>query len=103
MYPGYFKTNFLLQGSLRTAADPIDAYTEARELEKIHNEQIIGNQPGDPEKAALAFIELAENENAPLHFFMGSDSISMAKSKIDLLNQELASKKSLVNQLTPRW
>ncbi|PMD85105.1 short-chain dehydrogenase/reductase, partial [Siphonobacter sp. BAB-5405] len=45
VYPGYFKTNFLLQGSLRTAAHPIADYTEARELETVHNEHISGNQP----------------------------------------------------------
>lgn len=74
VYPGYFKTNFLLQGSLRTAASPISEYKEARDLEVIHNEQIIGNQPGDPEKAAAALIQVAEMETKPLHLFLGSDS-----------------------------
>jgi NAD(P)-dependent dehydrogenase (short-subunit alcohol dehydrogenase family) len=89
VYPGYFKTNFLLQGSMRTAAHPIAAYTEARELETIHNEQIIGNQPGDPEKAAAAFIRVAEMENKPLHLFLGSDAFGMANSKIELLQNDL--------------
>ncbi|OOQ61687.1 SDR family NAD(P)-dependent oxidoreductase [Mucilaginibacter pedocola] len=89
VYPGYFKTNFLLQGSLRTAASPIADYTEARNLEVIHNEQIIGNQPGDPEKAAAAFIEVAEMEERPLHLFLGSDSFGMAHSKIEALQADL--------------
>ena len=89
VYPGYFKTNFLLQGSLLTAASPIAEYKEARELEVIHNEQIIGNQPGDPEKAAAAFIEVAEMENRPLHLFLGSDSFGMAHRKIEALQQDL--------------
>lgn len=63
VYPGYFKTNFLLQDSLHTAANPINDYKEARDLEVIHNEQVIGNQPGDPENAALAFIEVAEMQD----------------------------------------
>jgi NAD(P)-dependent dehydrogenase (short-subunit alcohol dehydrogenase family) len=33
VYPGYFKTNFLLKGSLRLAQNPIDEYKEARNLE----------------------------------------------------------------------
>ncbi|OZI05509.1 short-chain dehydrogenase/reductase [Siphonobacter sp. BAB-5385] len=89
VYPGYFKTNFLLQGSLRTAAHPIADYTEARELETVHNEHISGNQPGDPEKAAAAFIQVAEMDTKPLHLFLGSDSFAMANHKIEMLQQDL--------------
>ena len=95
VYPGYFKTNFLLDGSLNLAKNPIADYKEARDLEVIHETQIVGNQPGNPEKAAEAFISLAEMETAPLHFFMGSDSFSMANSKIQLLQNELAANESL--------
>lgn len=97
VYPGYFKTNFLLQGSLKGPQNPIADYTEARELEVIHEQQIIGNQPGDPEKAAEAFITAAEGENLPLHLFLGSDAFNMANTKLeavkaDLMNFETLSK-----------
>lgn len=95
VYPGYFKTNFLLQGSLRTAANPIADYKEARDLEVIHNEQIIGNQPGDPENAATAFIKVAEMEERPLHLFLGSDSFGMANSKIEAVQHDLAAFESI--------
>jgi NAD(P)-dependent dehydrogenase (short-subunit alcohol dehydrogenase family) len=95
VYPGYFKTNFLLQGSLRTAKHPIEDYKEARALEVIHNEQIIGNQPGDPEKAAAAFIKVAEMENRPLHLFLGSDSFGMAQNKIDAVQADLTAFKQV--------
>ncbi|SKB38022.1 NADP-dependent 3-hydroxy acid dehydrogenase YdfG [Parapedobacter luteus] len=95
VYPGYFKTNFLLKGSLRLAANPLAAYKEARDLEALHETQIVGNQPGDPQKAALAFIQLAESEQPPLHFFMGSDSLGMARNKIGLLEAELSNNEEL--------
>jgi NAD(P)-dependent dehydrogenase (short-subunit alcohol dehydrogenase family) len=95
VYPGYFKTNFLLQGSLRTPASPIAEYKEARELEVIHNEQIIGNQPGDPEKGAAALIEVAEMENRPLHLFLGSDSLGMAHTKIEAVQNDLTAFESV--------
>lgn len=95
VYPGYFKTNFLLKGSLRFAKDPISEYKEARDLDKAHLEQIPGNQPGDPEKAALAFITLAESQNPSLHFFMGSDSFGMANAKIETLKNELSTNEVL--------
>lgn len=95
VYPGYFKTNFLLQGSLKGAANPIADYTEARELEVIHEQQIIGNQPGDPDKAAEAFIKAAEGESLPLHLFLGSDSFNMANAKIQAVQADLAQYETL--------
>ncbi|QTE37323.1 SDR family NAD(P)-dependent oxidoreductase [Mucilaginibacter gossypii] len=95
VYPGYFKTNFLLQDSLHTAANPINDYKEARDLEVIHNEQVIGNQPGDPENAALAFIEVAEMQERPLHLFLGSDSFGMAQNKIETVQKDLAAFESI--------
>jgi NAD(P)-dependent dehydrogenase (short-subunit alcohol dehydrogenase family) len=89
VYPGYFKTNFLLQGSLRTAASPIAEYKEARDLEVLHNEQIIGNQPGDPEKAAAALIKVSNLDTKPLHLFLGSDAFGMANTKIEMLQMDL--------------
>jgi len=97
VYPGYFKTNFLLQGSLKLANNPIADYKEARDLEVMHDTQIIGNQPGDPEKAAMAFIKLAESKNPPLHFFMGSDAVGMAKTKIGILQASLTENEELSN------
>lgn len=95
VYPGYFKTNFLLQGSLKVAKNPIADYKEARDLEVWHETQAIGNQPGDPEKAAWAFIKLAESENPPLHFFMGSDAVSMANNKIGILQASIKDNEEL--------
>lgn len=97
VYPGYFKTNFLLQGSLKLANNPIADYKEARDLEVMHDTQIIGNQPGDPEKAAMVFIKLAESKNPPLHFFMGSDAVGMAKTKIGILQTSLTENEELSN------
>jgi len=95
VYPGYFRTNFLLQDSLKGAQHPIADYKEARELEVIHEQQIRGNQPGDPEKAAAAILTAAEGETLPLHLFLGSDSHNMANVKIQALQDDLAQYESL--------
>lgn len=95
VYPGYFNTNFLKEGSMKLAAHPIADYTAARNTEVWHETQMVGNQPGDPNRAAEVFIELAEMENAPLHFFMGSDSFGMANSKIEILQNALAANETL--------
>lgn len=89
VYPGYFRTNFLEKGSLNPPQNPITDYTSARAVEKWHEDEMKGNQPGDPEKAALALIQLAESENPALHLFLGTDSCNMAKNKIEILQNEL--------------
>ena len=89
VYPGYFRTEFLSKGSLSTPKKEIEAYAEARELQRLHEEQIRGNQPGDPEKAAEVLIEVANSANPPLHLFLGADAYNMAKAKIDSVKQDL--------------
>jgi len=88
LYPGYFRTDFLSKGSVQTPRNPIDAYVAARETEATHLDQINGNQPNDPQKAAEVLIKLSELEHPPVHFLMGEDAYAMAQSKINLLTQE---------------
>jgi NAD(P)-dependent dehydrogenase (short-subunit alcohol dehydrogenase family) len=95
VYPGYFRTNFLDKASLNLPQNPIEDYTAARNSEKWHEDEMKGKQPGSPEKAALAFIQLAENEQPPLHFFMGNDAFGMANQKIEILQQELENYEAL--------
>ena len=95
VYPGYFRTNFLDKGSLSLPRKPIADYTSARYSEQWHETEMNGKQLGNPDKAAVAFIRLAESENPPLHFFMGSDAFGMAYNKIEVLQNELAANETL--------
>lgn len=89
VYPGYFRTNFLKEGSLNLPKNPIAAYTAARELEAAHVDQIDNNQAGDPDKAAAVLMEMAELENPPLHLFLGQDANDMAKAKIAAVEADI--------------
>jgi len=95
IYPGYFRTNFLEKGSLVLPQHPIEDYRSARQSGKWHLEEMNGKQLGNPDKAAAALIQLAKNENPPLHFFMGSDAFELAHDKIRLLQHELAAHEAL--------
>ena len=95
VYPGYFRTDFLTGGSLRTPKSEINEYTVARELQVAHENDINGNQPGDPEKAALALIELAAMENPPVHLVLGSDAFNIAGNKLNALQKEISEFKML--------
>jgi len=86
--PGYFRTNFL-DSSLATPSAPIDAYEAVRASQSMHQEQINGNQPNDPEKAADVFIEAVKLEQAPLHLFLGHDAYDMVNQKIKNVEREM--------------
>ena len=87
--PGYFRTSFLEAGSIVTPKNPIDAYQSTRDSQKVHEEQINGNQAGDPVKGVAEIIKVAEAPEAPLYFFLGSDAVGMATQKIAFLNNEI--------------
>jgi len=93
--PGYFRTNFLAADSAVIPKNAIDAYESIRQSQKAHEEEINGNQPGDPDKAAEAMIELSNAENPPVHLFLGEDAYNMAYTKIDAIKVDLESWKTV--------
>lgn len=93
--PGYFRTNFLDSGSLVTPKNPIDAYESARQSQNAHQNDINGNQAGDPVKGVAAIIKTADAPEPPLYLFLGSDAVSMANSKIATLGKEIEAWRSV--------
>ncbi|UEG51897.1 SDR family oxidoreductase [Mucilaginibacter daejeonensis] len=89
VYPGYFRTSFLEKDSAMLPANAIDAYANAREVEAQHLNEISGNQPNDPKKAASAFIEISKQEQPPVHFFIGVDTAELVKGKIEIIEKAL--------------
>jgi NAD(P)-dependent dehydrogenase (short-subunit alcohol dehydrogenase family) len=94
VYPGYFRTDFLSSGSIKTPKNPIYDYQEARKSESFHLNEINGNQPNDPEKAADVLIQMAKEENPPLHLFLGADALEMVEQKINTIEVEVEKWKS---------
>lgn len=95
LYPGYFRTNFLADDSLATPKTQIADYEEARQSQSFHQNEMNGNQIGDPEKAAAALIQIAASENPPLHLFLGSDAYDLANAKIASVQKDLETWKDL--------
>jgi NAD(P)-dependent dehydrogenase (short-subunit alcohol dehydrogenase family) len=93
--PGYFRTNFLNSDSLSVPQNQIADYGSIRESQQIHQKQINGNQPGDPEKGVAAIIAIVSEENPPLHLFLGSDAYTMASNKAKTMMEEVESRKSI--------
>ncbi|GAA0551243.1 SDR family oxidoreductase [Chitinophaga japonensis] len=93
--PGYFRTNFLETDSLNVPANPIADYVNVREAVATHQNGIRGNQPGDPDKAAAAMIEVVERPEAPLQLFLGQDAYNLAVQKIHAVQQDMSAVQAL--------
>ncbi|WP_336686258.1 SDR family NAD(P)-dependent oxidoreductase [Chryseobacterium bernardetii] len=88
VYPGYFRTDFLTKDSVKTPANPIQAYEAARISEQAHLNEINGNQPNDPEKAADVLIQISKEKNPPLHLLLGVGTMELLNQKIDILTKD---------------
>ncbi|RXJ82388.1 SDR family NAD(P)-dependent oxidoreductase [Arcobacter sp. F2176] len=95
VYPGYFRTNFLESTSMKAPSNEISDYKEAKKMVSTHQNDINQNQPGDPKKLAKMIYEVSLLDEVPFHLFLGSDSYSYAKNKIDTLEIELEKNKEL--------
>lgn len=93
--PGYFRTNFLHQDSLKTPANAIAAYETVRGVQSFHENDMNNNQPGDPDKAADAMIKITEVENPPLHLFLGQDAYDLAYQKMDIVKADIEAWKAV--------
>lgn len=88
--PGYFRTDFMGSDALSLPQRVIEDYEAVRVSQRIHQEEIHHNQPGDPDKAAMALIELSKTENPPIRVFLGSDAYEKAAEKAQILQGEIA-------------
>lgn len=92
--PGYMRTDFLKPHSLGLAEAINDAYPAIRDMTDAHL-AMPGTQLGDPGKAADAIITVATTGTAPLHQFLGSDSLGFADGRVNALTADIAASREL--------
>ncbi|MDO3425751.1 SDR family oxidoreductase [Chryseobacterium sp. APV1] len=97
VYPGYFRTDFLAKDSVKTPANPIQAYEAARSSEQAHLDEINGNQPNDPVKAADVLIQLSKEKNPPVHFLLGVGTMEFLTNKVDAITGDARKWEVLAN------
>jgi NAD(P)-dependent dehydrogenase (short-subunit alcohol dehydrogenase family) len=90
--PGYFRTGFLDNSSLRPSAVQIPDY--AQTVGKIRDVAAGLNyqQPGDPTKLAPAILQIVNIDEPPLRLPLGTDTL-----------QTIAEKNAYVEQETAKW
>jgi len=92
--PGPFRTDFIGR-SLDRAEPSMPEYepTVGQFLNFLN--QIEGQQPGDPNKAANAIIQMVASENPPLRLVLGKYAYEKFNEKIEALTQELEDWKAI--------
>jgi NAD(P)-dependent dehydrogenase (short-subunit alcohol dehydrogenase family) len=91
--PSGFRTGFLTKNSLEFTPTQIDGYEAVKRTQERYL-AMNGQQPGDPERAAEIFMELAESPEPPLHLFLGKDAYNRASEKLVAMTAELEQWKS---------
>ncbi|HTD39446.1 MAG TPA: SDR family NAD(P)-dependent oxidoreductase [Mucilaginibacter sp.] len=91
--PSGFRTGFLTKDSLALTPSKIEGYEAVKNTQDRYL-SANGQQPGDPDRAAEIFIELAESSEPPMHLFLGADAYKRASEKLSTMSAELEQWKS---------
>ncbi|MDB5454759.1 MAG: short-chain dehydrogenase/reductase [Caulobacter sp.] len=92
--PGGLRTAFST-GSKRIVAGKLADYDGlARDAERIMADHA-GHEPGDPAKAALAVLAIADADAPPLHLLLGEDALTYAGYAAQALSADIAAWKDL--------
>jgi NAD(P)-dependent dehydrogenase (short-subunit alcohol dehydrogenase family) len=86
--PGAFRTDFLSNHSVRRSQGG-GHYAQSVGTAVARLNAMAGRQIGDPNKAAVAILELADSANPPLHLLLGTDALRRAREKLDLVIDEI--------------
>jgi NAD(P)-dependent dehydrogenase (short-subunit alcohol dehydrogenase family) len=87
--PGAFRTEFAGASNVRPAKT-IDDYKPVIEPIQAYLYGNDGKQPGDPQKAALAMIEVVESATPPLRLMLGADAHQLWEKKRVEMEQEFS-------------
>ena len=93
--PGYFRTDFLDAISLVMSPRVIEDYAQSAGQSREASRQINHQQPGDPEKLALALITLVQSPKPPLRLPLGTDTLAALEAKLAFVQQETAAWRTL--------
>ncbi len=92
--PSGFRTGFLTRDSLALTPPKIEGYEAVKNTQDRYL-SANGQQPGDPDRAAEIFMELAESPEPPMHLFLGKDAYNRASGKLVAMSAELERWKSI--------
>ncbi len=86
--PGPFRTDFIGR-SLEHASGHLEDYDKTSGKFAAYLEKINGRQPGDPDAAASALVQMVGAGKAPAQLFLGKFAVDAARKKLALMQREL--------------
>jgi NAD(P)-dependent dehydrogenase (short-subunit alcohol dehydrogenase family) len=86
--PGSFRTDWAGRSMVRTERSIAD-YDTLFDPIRAAREEKSGRQTGDPKKAASAMLALVDAENPPVHLLLGTDALSLVRTKIETMSSEI--------------
>lgn len=91
--PGAFRTS--IGRSFVIAEQQINDYasTSGRVLKMLQDRE--GKEPGDPNKAAIAMLQVVESDNPPLRLALGADAYDAISKKLSSVKEELEARKQV--------
>ncbi|MAL40921.1 MAG: short-chain dehydrogenase/reductase [Thalassospira sp.] len=92
--PGSFRTDWAGRSMVRTDRSIPDYDTLFEPIRKARLEKS-GKQLGNPDKLALAVLELVKMDNPPAQLLLGSDAYQLVSDKLNRMQEEIARYKDL--------
>ncbi|URK17389.1 SDR family NAD(P)-dependent oxidoreductase [Thalassospira sp. GO-4] len=92
--PGSFRTDWAGRSMVRTDRSIPDYDALFEPIRKARLEKS-GRQLGNPDKLALAVLELVKMDNPPAQLLLGSDAYQLVSDKLDRMQDEIARYKDL--------
>ncbi len=87
--PGPFRTDFIGR-SMEDGAERIADYDPTSGKFAAYLHKIDGSQPGDPDAAARAIVEMVASPKAPARLFLGKFALDSARRKMAAIEKDLA-------------
>ncbi|HLG76479.1 MAG TPA: oxidoreductase [Ktedonobacteraceae bacterium] len=87
--PGAFRTNWA-SSSMVQAARRISDYAATSGWIRQSLSAYSGHQPGDPQRAAQALLQIVQASHPPLRLALGTDALANMRCKIAHIEQDLA-------------
>lgn len=86
--PGFFRTDFLDNSSIRYGQIELQDYTDVANAQKSQYDEYNHAQPGDPKKLAQLIVNIAGVKPVPLRLVAGSDALAMTRTTLNNRMQE---------------
>ncbi|GGK08718.1 oxidoreductase [Pseudomonas matsuisoli] len=86
--PGSFRTDWAGR-SMRRTPRSIDDYDDSFNPIREARQEKSGAQLGNPDKAALAMLEIIASPNPPTHLLLGSDALALVRDRLQRTAEQI--------------